>query len=504
MDTGMATATPPTQPSPSSPSLAAESGRTTDRPQHGRRPQGNHVLKAVTSRSKDGTRVLFPMLALGLVGAGAGLSLGAFFACWVALLIISVGLPGRRLFSGVFLGLTCYCAAAWILAAQAGRYYPPFPSLELIESDTRLDLYALVGSYGISALLIGPVRFGAAIEAASQAITGRIHHLTAGAATLVGVLLGSVGLVDWLRITGLGISSVRSSGRRAFADRLLLSNNHDVQVVIIGISIVALSAIAAGRYRWILALMLVFCWTPYLLVGSRKEFLIVVLASAIINFSRLGRRGKAGAILITLGIFFLPAVSGGDIYLSLNEFILPQHMQFAIDKAVVPADFGGTFWSRAEFILPKQLRLGTPVDLGTAFSNYGVTAVGIGANPFAEFEMALGREHMWLGLAALITFFMASIRLASHRFPGVAVVAFAQLLILGRSDTWIAAFFVVYSGLVVEIMSRRNQRNGEHLPLGDEHGRPAYGASAISECSGPPIGRANSDTYRRAGRFADL
>jgi hypothetical protein len=462
------------------------------------------VSDVAASRSKDGARVLFPVLALGLVGIAPSLSPGVFFACWVAILAVSVGLPRRRLFSSVFLGLTCYCTAAWILAVHAGRFYPPFPPLDLIESDTRLDLYALITAYGVSALLIGPTRFGDALESASGVFADRTRHLTTGVLTFICVALVSVGLVDWLRIASLGVASVRSSGRRAFADRLLLSSNHDVQVIVIGVSVVALSTIAAGRYRWTLALTLAFCWAPYLLVGSRKEFLIVVLASAIVNFSRLGRKGKVGAVLATLGIFFLPAISGGDIYLSLNEFILPQHMQFALDKAVVPSDFGGSFWSRAEFILPKQLRLGNPVDLGTAFSSYDVTGVGIGASPFAEFEMALGRGAMWLGLTAVVTFLMAFIRLASRRFPGIAVVAFAQLLIFGRSDTWIAAFFVAYSGLVVEVMSRRNRKNSEDLPSGHEYSRATGRTPAVFERLGSSGGRTDEPAYRGAGGLADL
>lgn len=433
--------------------------------------------------------------ALLLVSDHIGLpSTAALWATWLVVLLVR----GRSRIAAVFfVCISAYGTVAWLAAQYGNHFFPPFPTLAVIESVTLTDLRAVIAAYLAVELVVGLGRLSDVVRSVGTRSRERLLRLadvpTARLVVLLPLLV--VGLVDWVGVVRLGIGAVLGGSRREFANNLLLTTDHNVQVVIVTLSIIAaVWAVWADR-KIPVVLALVLCWTPFALVGSRKELLLVAAAVGLMVATSGARKVLAvfGGLVVLM--FLQPVLKTGDIYDSLHEFILPQYMHFSLAMNYVSPDFAGPFLERAQYLLPGPLRITEPVNMALAFFQTGTADVGVGSSPFAEAQIIDTAVPVELSFALLILGLVLFLIATSRALPFVALVAYSQLLTFGRSDTWIAMFFVVYIGLLLHVVerlfhgqtaristtpstgngpddTRDEDSHAAHVPLGDEHDRP--------------------------------
>ncbi len=399
-------------------------------------------------------------VASGLLVGSAFLGLRGTAALWAVWLVVLVVRRGSRISGVFFTCISAYGTVAWLAAAFGDRYFPPFPSLAVIETATLTDLRAVVSAYVAVEAVLGSARVGDAVRDAAErsrrALSWSYRVPTLRGVVLLWLLL--VGVLDWVTVLRIGIGSILAGARRAYANELLLGAEHNVQLITVALSIVAGVWAVWSPYRVAPLLGLAVCWSPFVLVGSRKELLLVAAALGVVIAS-----GRAHRVLVVCGavvafLFVQPALKSGDVFDSLHEVILPQYMHFALVLNFVPPDFGGPFLERAQFLLPGPLRLTEPIDLSKAFFSSGTAGVGVGSSPFAEASIIDPAIPTECSFAALVLGLVVLMVVAARRVYFVALLAYAQLITFGRSDTWIALFFIVYIGLLLHVLVRLSGR----------------------------------------------
>lgn len=398
--------------------------------------------------------------------------------CLVALIVRSA----TRVAGVLFATITAYGTTAWLAAAFGNHYYPPFPALRYIEATTLTDVRSVVLAFAVMEVLIGSVRLGQAVMNAGLAAKtlllrladSQLRYLILGAPIIVGML-------DWITVARIGLGAVLGGSRREFAGQLLLGSQHNVQFIVVAVSIAAAVLIAFSQRKLSNAFALALCWSPFVLVGSRKELLLVASAVGVVLIA-VGLRKPLLVIGVILTFMFVrPVLSSGDIYDSLHEFILPQYMHFAVTSGYISPTFGGNFFARAQFLIPGPLRWGEPVDLALAFYKTGTANVGVGASPFAEAAVATQMIPVELTFALLFNAILLLVVVCSRSLPFITIVGFAQLLTFGRSDTWIAMFFVIYVGLALHTLTflTRKSTHETSIPLRHEYPRTNRGTRQI-------------------------
>lgn len=394
---------------------------------------------------------------------------------WSILTFAHVVLRATRLAGILLAGLTLYATAAWLVFTAAAQRYPPFPPLEIVAEATVLDLQCVLFAYATLQVIFGMSQISQVITNSATSLVRRVSALDNRGSTLaiVVVLLTTIcALTNWAGVARVGLGAVLQGDRREFAAAVPLATNHNVQFIIIACTIVGGVQIATrSAHRSAIQVGLILCWVPYVLVGSRKELLIVALAGIVTCAPYVSRSARAALSVMVMFLLALPALKSRDIFFSLHEFVLPQHMQFSLHMGIVPSDFGGNFWDRAQFLVPSFLRWADPVDLGSAFYSYGTTNVGVGVSPFAEAEMTNPSLPTQGVFVATFVVLVVAVVLAARRFPIVGVLGFAQLTIFGRSDTWIAAFFVIYTALAVYVILKLGEFFERRFPSRNEHSR---------------------------------
>lgn len=425
----------------------------------------------------DTSRVIFPLVScVALVILHFhGTRLGLWV--WFLLLCACLVWRGRRLFTAIFAALTLYAVAPFLRSFT--EVYPPFPSRILIEEVTNRDLQAVAIAFAVSAALAGPRAVGVAVGNASTQLRLRVASPMTFGTRVAALLLLIVAVADWLAILRIGLGAIAAGNRRAYASDLWLTQNHIVQVLAITASLILVGEVANRRNSFAYTLVMVSAWTPYILVGSRKELIIVLIVGGITLGPTMGRVGRASVGLSFGALLAAPALRDRDPVSSFHEFILPQYMQFSLDMNLLRDDFGGSFISRAQFLLPGFLRLSQPRDLGATFEQLKLTPVGVGVSPFAEMQTAFGAEWVSLGIAAVMTCGFAIVRLCASRFPAVALLATAQLFIAGRSDVWISIFFVSYAGMLLNYATSQ-YRISDAVSFDDKHAWSARRARSSS------------------------
>jgi hypothetical protein len=410
------------------------------------------------SRLELGQRVLArmvpAMLAVALLVVWDDDRVPLMLGAWLGLLVLMLVVRARaRLGLLLFLSLTLYGAAAYVTQVTVNAHFDPWPPLSLVTQVTARDLHELVVAYIVIELVIGTDVVDDSIRVAGARVREQLtDHRRNWLDSGLQLLLLGVGLFDAVRVALIGIAAVLRSERRAYADQLLLGNNHNVQVICMAATVlVVVRAYMIGRWRMAVISSAV-CWLPFLLVGSRKEFMTVFVVLLIILLPVVKRSWAVAAGAGGVGAFVAPVLYTGDWVSPLHEFILPQYMQFTLALGLVPTDIGGTFLERAQFLLPSGLRL-TPIqDFGHSFAELGVTGVGVGASPFAEADL-----NSFLGSSELsfVVLLLASVLLiiaAARRWPAFSLVSYALVLFYGRSDFWTLTFFAVYVAALISIL----------------------------------------------------
>lgn len=403
-----------------------------------------------------GWRIVGIAFGIALLCSTGLIGLAWTAAVWAVWLIVLVVRGPTRIAGIFFLCLSAYGSVAWIAAAYGNHYFPPFPTLALIERVTLTDVRAIVAAYVAVELVLGLTKVSDVVRAVSVRCRERIVALSARPGPRAVVLLPvfAVGVLDWITVVRLGLGAVLAGERREFANDLLLGSDHNLQVVIVALSIIAaVWAVFADR-KIPVVLALVLCWAPFILVGSRKELLLVAAAVGLMVATSGAKKILAVFGGLVAFMFLQPVLKTGDIYFSLHEFILPQYMHFGLAMNFVSPDFGGSFLERAQYLLPGPLRITEPVNLAQAFFYTGASEVGVGSSPFAEAQMIATWLPVELTFALLILGLVLFMVVLSRGLPFVSLIAFSQLLTFGRSDTWISMFFIVYIGLLLHVVDR--------------------------------------------------
>ncbi|GAA1799609.1 hypothetical protein GCM10009768_30770 [Leucobacter iarius] len=427
------------------------------------------------------TRGLFERLAGALVctillAASPMLGLPMTALLWCGVLAGLLMRAPTRATGALFLALTLYSATAWLAAANGNHYFPPFPTLALIESTTLTDLRGVITAYLLVELIFGARRLDGAVREASRRARGALRRLarTPVRPIAIAVLL-AVGIWDWIGLARIGLGAVLGDSRRAHANSLLLTTDHNVQFVVIALSIAAGAFAFFGEKRAGSLLALAVCWSPFVLVGSRKELLLMAATLAVLLATSTARRWLIPIAGLVSFMFLRPVLGTADFYDALHEFILPQYMHFALQMGLVAPDFAGPFWERAQFLLPGPLRWSEPTDMALAFFRTGATEVGVGASPFAEAETIAPGLPVELTFAVIFTALVGVLIATRRTFFFVSIICFAQMLTLGRSDTWIALFFVIYSALVLHLLvalTSKRKPSHAYISFHRQHPRP--------------------------------
>lgn len=438
-------------------------------------------------------RIASILFAVVLLASTEQLGLPVSVIVWSCFVVVLTVRPSTRATGLLFLTLTAYSVTAWLAAAYGNHYFLPLPRLTDIEMTTMIDLRCVVAAYLGAEVVFGAARIDRAVRNASRLVRSKIIAMSGTIVRpLALIVLFAVGALDWIALLRAGLGSVLSGTRREYASLLLLGSDHNVQFVVIALSVLAGVFLIFCDRKLPVAIALVMCWSPFILAGSRKELLLVAAAIALVMATSAARRKLAIVGGLVAFMFVRPVLSTGDVYDALHEFILPQYLHFALTMGIIRPDFAGSFFDRAQFLLPGPLRVSEPVDMALAFYNTGAANVGVGANPFAEAATAAGSLPVELVFALIFNGLLAIIVASSSALPFLSVMAYSQLLTFGRSDTWIAMFFIVYTALTLHALSFLTRKRATHehasshahLPLRHEHDRPAGSPSAIPDLAG--------------------
>ncbi|WP_142028786.1 hypothetical protein [Arthrobacter sp. SLBN-112] len=375
---------------------------------------------------------------------------------WLLVLLTQVFfVPSRRLAGVLFLSLTLYASTAYLALKYARQNFEPWPSLQVVQSVTALDLRCVFLAVILVEAVFGFERLGAVVSRASVTCRNSIGAVRSSLPDFaVSILFLTIGIFDWLKIASIGLGNVLGGERRQYATQLLLGGNHNVQVMVMAATVFLVCRIVTRSIGPLPILSLAVLWLPFLLVGSRKE----AITTGAICIVMLGGLLSKRALLVFGGfsavVFLSPSLKSGNIYDSLHEFILPQYMHFSMAMGLVPPDLGGTFLERSQFLVPDILRLTQIVDFGRAFYRLGITGVGLGASPFGEAQLNSFFHSTELSFAFVFLIAVTMMIFLARWAPVYSVVAFGLLIVFGRSDFWTYMFFVCYVSAVVFILSK--------------------------------------------------
>lgn len=369
--------------------------------------------------------------------------------------------------------LFLYSSSAWVLA-RLGYIYDPWPSYDLIASSTSTAIKGVGLAYIITMVFFGGWA-RSLIKTGTDALQTNVEGKNEPNPMIPAILLG-VFLLDAVRLFVLvGIGAVFQGERRAFAAELVLASNHNVQIVVMALTFLGVVKcnLRSKAGRWCLAACL-SPWIPFLLVGSRKEFVIIVVAIVVARWNDISQRLRAVVLLVLGMLFLLPSLitRGRGLELSMQEFALPQYMQFSVNMGYIPMGTGEGFWSRAWLLVPGPLRLEPIVDFGKAFASLGATTVGVGASPFAEATLAPVAGSIVLSVGLLFSGSVLFATLVSRFFPGAGPLVYSLILFFGRGDFWTQAFYILYLSAAIWILlllfraNTRSSSRRESSPLG--------------------------------------
>jgi hypothetical protein len=284
-----------------------------------------------------------------------------------------------------------------------------------------------------------------------------------------------LGMIDWVTVAHIGLDIIAESGRRRFSDALVLATNHNVQVVAIPVTILALICAwrAGDRFtRMVVFVCVGFAWFPSFLAGSRKEvflicvaFLPIVLARPVSNTTRL-LVAAAGT-----SFFAIPILFDGEIVRGFQEFILPYYNIVSIHEYPDYLRPTTPFFSGVQLLLPSFLRATDARVFGSDLSEL-MTALGqnvsYGGQPYAEALAFTAQTPALMFLMSNAILFGTCFLLA--RINSIyTIIAFPYLALWGRSILWVTLFFILYGGLLLILLGGRGPRGGPRAATRNEH-----------------------------------
>jgi hypothetical protein len=393
--------------------------------------------------------------------------------CSLLAIVLLLVDPVRRLAGVLWAFLFAYTSGAFVARYGFDLSYFPFVSDEVFDQ----TMLGAVRAFVLSIVVLFPllrekwclICLATVTSALNQVATTPRHRIFGICAVMV--MLGGL---EWAFVAKTGIGIITESGRRSFADDLLLASDHNVQVIAIPITILALISAWQTRdqlLRTVVTICVGFAWLPSLLAGARKEIFIICIAASIPKMLKLRPLGLTTPLLVACAaIVFIsiPVLFDGDFARGFQEFILPFYNVISIHEYGDYLRPTTSFLSGTQLLLPSFLR---PMDarvFGTDITDLMLALgqnVSYGGQPYAE-SLAFAEQ------APCIMFLVSNIILLGACFvlarmnPIYALIAFPYLALWGRSILWLTLFFILYGGLVMILVTGRRSRNRASLPQG--------------------------------------
>ena len=386
---------------------------------------------------------------------------GGILLAWGGYLTLLFFDKTKRFFALFFGVLTAYNSFAWVAYEVWHAVYPPYPSESTIYRGTVLSLKAVIAAYLISSLAFFGFDWQRWVFSIANALGNRIKKANMYGIFASIAFLAGVSVIDYYRISQVGLVNILESPRRTYVNFLLSTGNHNIQLVAISVSTFGFLILLLHKghllIKAFLAMALFAYWLPFVLIGSRKELLIVFIATVgvylFFNTISLGRRLCLGilALFVLLSMALLPAVRDGYIAALAHEWILPQYFLFSVMEKDIKLE-GYNYLTGFWLMVPGFLRPIPVRDLGQTFASLHLTNVGVGAHPVAEAYIN-NSEFAVLLFAISTTFLLLAVRFLSKLSPAFGMLGIAYLLLWGRSDLWVTLFYLIYGGIVLAAMT---------------------------------------------------
>jgi len=376
---------------------------------------------------------------------------------WYIWLIFSILLGNKNWFFYAFwLLLTAYSSTAWLLEKYIGIWPTNYFKVNVttIFDGTKLCLEGIFISYMIVNLI------NLAIFPKLNKLNKKFAAVDGGKVLFASIILFAIGFADWITISKVGLNILLSEPRQAFRP-FILSVNYRVTPVTLPCAILLVAMLILQRQKlWksMVAMIALFTyWTPFLLIGSRRELIYLVFIGLWLASSRERARKKDLILGLTfMMVFYFAgfALRGNFGVESILEFALPQYNLFLLMdypqlyhnvRSIYTFEKG--FW----LLLPKVVR---PVDitgLGAIFQSEAHLQFGLAFHPMAE-AFLMSQELALLFFVFLTIAIILVTNLLATVDPAFGVVGFASLLQWGRSDFWTTVVFIIHSGIILSIL----------------------------------------------------
>ena len=140
----------------------------------------------------------------------------------------------------------------------------------------------------------------------------------------------------------------------------------------------------------------------------------------------------------------------------LNEWIMPNSLFLSayfgyLDPEAVGAS---SFIEQSAFLLPSWLRPNEVHPFSNVFESLGVTNVGVGGNPWADFYFS-GAWLPFVFAIATLLFFCVGI-LGTRLTPVAPLIVIGVMAFWGRSSFWNVMFIVVYGIIMSTLVMPRS------------------------------------------------
>ncbi|MFD2616165.1 hypothetical protein ACFSTF_02420 [Terrilactibacillus laevilacticus] len=333
--------------------------------------------------------------------------------------------------------------------------YRPFwwASEKLIYSATEVSFFSIII---IFILLFTKLGFSSKdismIYVRISQLEKKINNISKERKVLLYAIFSILMMINWIQLLKVGLGNVIHSARRVYSADILITHSFYYQLFSISLSLIIIICIinlykkkSSNLLLVLSSTLFIFFWLPSIIIGSRKELLIVMLGIWAIKLkSRFFR-----FLIITLIIIFLSMplfFDGFNLIDSLHEFALPQYILFAFMEYDIKGPFN--YFSGLFFMVPSLLRPIHLIDMGSWFFTLKITNVGLGSHPFAEAYMNFGEFGLFIFpiIFIILTKFIIFLSKVNAAFW---ISGFPYLIFLiNRSDFWTCIFFVFYTGLL--------------------------------------------------------
>lgn len=414
--------------------------------------------------------IIWPLLEMALDQRlmDAWAAVVVLLTCSLFAIALLLGDPVRRFAGILWAFLLAYFGAAFVVRYGFGLSYFPFVSDEVF-NQTAL---AAMRAFDLSFIVFFPLlrgkwcrnciaAHGRAVDQIAATPRWRIFGIC--------IVMVALGIIDWTEVAKIGLGVIAESGRRSFSDVLALASDHNVQVVAIPISILALIRACRTDDRLLRAVVTIcvgFAWLPSFLAGSRKEVFLICMAFLPIMLTRpVGAMARWLAVGAALIFILVPILFDGQIIMGFQEFILPYYNIVSVHEYSDYLMPTYSFFSGIQLLLPSFLRISDVRVFGSDLSDLMIALgqnVSYGGQPYAEAMAFAGQTPAVMFLVNNSILLGACYVLA--RINSIyTIMAFPYLALWGRSILWVTLFFILYGGLLLILLAARRSRGGARM-----------------------------------------